>query len=59
MSPRAFLQKAMEVKYLEENIKYILNNTEPLCWTCKKKNCKNCPLEKNKLFDEYQKGREK
>jgi len=59
MNSRAFLQKAMAIKHLEENIIYILNNIEPLCWICKKKNCKNCPIEKNKLFDNHRKRKEK
>lgn len=46
VASRGFLQRAMEVKYLADNVEYIINNTDPLCWICKKKNCKNCPLER-------------
>lgn len=55
MNPKIFLQKAMAIKHLEENIDYILKNTEPLCWICKRKSCKDCPLERNRLFKEYRK----
>lgn len=46
--------KVERIANYTSNLEFIANEIDPYCWICERKNCKNCPLEKEEKDESQQ-----